>query len=286
MIDKAACIRLRQQESAQVKRFYATVRAEDPLAQMVHLPTLLPLKPVNYIVVSAEPSLGFATNKSDRDIEAMVAGGYRNFMHSWEDFILHHCLKKKLRSYYATSISKAALQAKSAQSWRDRFLHESLPTFLQEVELLSSKDAVIIPVGSRAARFLEQATLPRPVASPLMHFSRTASRWRSRLPDAHPEAYAAFAERLETIQLIRSADHTLMTLFQIEESIFGNPVPYDLIQERLAYLKESKAGLSESRKQLLFTYLTQLDEQLSPVTTDRAFYEGYDLLALVGLGGL
>ena len=86
MIDKAECIRLREREEAQVQQFYATLRAEDPEARMVHLPTLLPLKPVPYIVVSAEPSLSFAKDKSDWGVEAMVAGGYRNFMHSWEDF--------------------------------------------------------------------------------------------------------------------------------------------------------------------------------------------------------
>lgn len=262
MIDKAECLRLREREEAQVQQFYATLRAEDPEARMVHLPTLLPLKPVPYIVVSAEPSLGFAKDKSDWGVEAMVAGGYRNFMHSWEDFILHHCLKKKLRNYYATSISKAALDAQNSDHWRDVFLKASLPTFLHEVELLSTPDAVILPLGNRTAQFLAEVDVPRTVAKPLIHFSRTASRWRSRLPEAHPEAYQTFAKDLEPIQLIRSADHTLMTLYQMEASIFGTPVPYDLIQNRLDYLRDSKAGLSESRKQLIFTYFMQLDERI------------------------
>lgn len=255
MIDKAACVRLRAQEVDVLQQLQQSLAPE---GFVTYLPSLLPLKPVDYVIVSPEPSLSWAKNKSHTEIERLVSVGYRNFMYSWEDFILHHCLKKQLRLYHLTSISKAAV-AQPREENVDT-LQPWLPRFREELALVSTPQTRLIPLGQKAAELLQGLDLPYPVTEPLMHFARTASRWRARLPEQYPEEYAALAAQLQPIHLIRSADHTLMTSFQIEERLFGTPVPYELIQNRLSYLKDSKAGLSESRKQLLFTYLKQLDE--------------------------
>lgn len=258
MIDPAACAHLREQEMAVLRQLQHSLDE----GHIAYLPSLFPLKRVDYVIVSPEPSLSWAKNKSPHEIEMLVAAGYRNFMYSWEDFILHHCLKKQLRLYHLTSISKAAV-AQTQEASLDT-LQAWLPSFREELALVSTPDTQLIPLGQKAAELLQSLDLPYPVTEPLIHFARMASRWRSRLPSQYPEAYAEQAAQWQPIQLIRSADHTLMTLFQIEERNFGTPIPYDLIQNRLSYLKDSKAGLSESRKQLIFTYLKQLEHLRRP----------------------
>ncbi len=254
MIDTAACTHLRAKEVEVLRQLQQSLGAEE---RVTYLPSLLPLKPVDYVIVSPEPSLSWAKNKSLTEIERLVSVGYRNFMYSWEDFILHHCLKKQLRLYHLTSISKAAVAQSREESGNS--LQPWLPCFREELALVSRPQTRLIPLGQKAAELLQALDLPYPVTEPLMHFARTASRWRARLPEQYPEEYAALAAQWQTLHLMRSADHTLMTSFQIEARLFGTPIPYDLIQNRLSYLKDSKAGLSESRKQLMFTYFKQLD---------------------------
>ena len=78
----------------------------------VFLPNPEPLRPVEYIFVCMEPSLG-RWARSANEARAKVEAGFRNFLSSIEDFILHFCIQQYLceptQRYHITDLSKGAM---------------------------------------------------------------------------------------------------------------------------------------------------------------------------------
>ena len=54
----------------------------------IYLPNFTPHAPVDYVLVGMEPSLGRWAMTAD-EARVRIAAGFRNFMWSSEDFILH-----------------------------------------------------------------------------------------------------------------------------------------------------------------------------------------------------
>ena len=79
---------LRQKEAQLVEQIRGEIRLSEPEALVAYLPNFMPPKPVEYIVLAMEPSMAWA--KTEEEAQQQVNKGYRNFMHSWEDFLLHH----------------------------------------------------------------------------------------------------------------------------------------------------------------------------------------------------
>ncbi|PIQ27821.1 hypothetical protein COW36_09380 [bacterium (Candidatus Blackallbacteria) CG17_big_fil_post_rev_8_21_14_2_50_48_46] len=248
---------LRQKEAQLVEQIRGEIRLSEPEALVAYLPNFMPPKPVEYIVLAMEPSMAWA--KTEEEAQQQVNKGYRNFMHSWEDFLLHHCLKTDLPSYHITDISKAAMTVKNAGIWRDQLYPQWMDLLCQEIELVGAENAVIIPLGAKVEDYLQGKILPRPIAAKMMHFSGNAAKYRKDIPAGFPEEYEEFSKK-QTIQiLLESAEERLKKLFQTENQIFETPTPQKLIDDRISVLSK-KEGVSESRKQLMFTYFKQLTE--------------------------
>lgn len=248
---------LRQKEAQLVEQIRGEIRLSEPDALVAYLPNFMPPTKVEYIVLAMEPSMAWA--KTEEEAQKQVKTGYRNFMHSWEDFLLHHCLKTYLPSYHITDVSKAAMTVKNAGIWRDRLYPQWLDLLRQEIELVGTENAVIIPLGAKVEEYLEGKILPKPTAAKMMHFSGNAAKYRKDIPSEFPEEYGEFSKDQTTQMLLESAEERLKTLFQAENQIFESPIPQKLITDRISYLSK-KAGASESRKQLMFTYFKQLNE--------------------------
>jgi hypothetical protein len=63
----------------------------------VFLPNLEPSRPMEYLLIGMEPSLG-RWARSREEANAKVEAGFRNFVSSIEDFILHFCVRHYLCS--------------------------------------------------------------------------------------------------------------------------------------------------------------------------------------------
>ncbi|PKL78235.1 MAG: hypothetical protein CVV27_03595, partial [Candidatus Melainabacteria bacterium HGW-Melainabacteria-1] len=123
------------------------------------------------------------------------------------------------------------------------------------------------PLGGEVDRYLNAQLLPRPLAPKAMHYSQTAVRWRNNLPALYPAEYQAFCETLSRDALEASVEERLRTYFGNEDRYLGAPLPERLIQDTMSRLK-AKDCLTESRKQLMFTYFKQF-EALKPVALRR-----------------
>jgi hypothetical protein len=78
----------------------------------VFLPNPEPPSPVHYVLICMEPSLGWWAQSADH-ARSRVEAGFRNFLFSIEDFILHFCVRRYLcgpaERYHMTDFSKGAM---------------------------------------------------------------------------------------------------------------------------------------------------------------------------------
>jgi hypothetical protein len=83
----------------------------------IFVPNPEPLGPVDYVFICMEPSLGRWAPSPDV-ARAKVEAGFRNFVFSIEDFILHFCIKQYLceptQRYLITDWSKGAMLVEQA----------------------------------------------------------------------------------------------------------------------------------------------------------------------------
>jgi hypothetical protein len=72
----------------------------------VYLPNFTPAGPVDAVLIGMEPSLG-RWARTAAEAAPKIAAGFRNFMWSPEDFILHYAVRRSLCSaggtYHVTS---------------------------------------------------------------------------------------------------------------------------------------------------------------------------------------
>ena len=78
----------------------------------IFLPNPEPEGPVQYVLICMEPSLGRWARSTDQ-ARSKVEAGFRNFLSSIEDFILHLCVRRYLcapeQRYHITDVSKGAM---------------------------------------------------------------------------------------------------------------------------------------------------------------------------------
>src|SRR4051812_6720269 len=105
----------------------------------VFLPNPEPLGPVEYVFVCMEPSLGRWARSPD-EARARVEAGFRNFVFSIEDFILHFCIKHYLCEgtgrYHVTDLSKGAMPIKRASIARSDRYERWYELLVEEVDLV------------------------------------------------------------------------------------------------------------------------------------------------------
>jgi hypothetical protein len=61
----------------------------------IFLPNPEPEGPADYVFIGMEPSLGRWARSAD-EARSKVAAGFRTFLYSIEDFILHFCIRRYL----------------------------------------------------------------------------------------------------------------------------------------------------------------------------------------------
>lgn len=193
--------------------------------ESVYLPTVVPSGPVDFVLVAMEPSMG---GKSKEEMQRWIDEGARNFCNSPEDFILHFCARNYLcrngETYHVTDLAKGAMPTKATAAGNAEKYEDWYPLFEKELKLIAQPNARIISIGKEVGRFLSGKRL-RGHAGTILHYSPQAIPHRRRAIVGRKAEYEQFASSLRELPKGESCSEP-----------------------------QKAIPLSESRKQLAFTY--------------------------------
>ena len=131
----------------------------------VFLPNPEPLGTVQYILICMEPSLDRWARSADH-ARSRVEAGFRNFLFSIEDFILHFCIRRYLcgpsERYHITDFSKGAMLVKHSGFARTQRYDRWYSLLQQEIDLCANRSTGIVAVGKRVAEELTRRDFRRP----------------------------------------------------------------------------------------------------------------------------
>ena len=210
----------------------------------VFLPNPEPAGPVEYILICMEPSLGRWARSAD-EARAGVEAGFRNFLFSIEDFILHFCVRRFLRErgqrYHITDFSKGAMLDKHAGGARGERYGKWYELLKEEIDLMATPDASIIAVGKAVTKHLKQCKFPRDFTE-VIHYSPLAAKNRR-------ERLAGYEDRFRTFKDSVSLEDVLATARDVLKE---SRVPAEF--QSAALSRVGRSQLSTSRLQLIFIY--------------------------------
>src|SRR6185436_10046184 len=142
-------------------RMKALAKAESD----VYFPNPEPSGRVDYIFVCMEPSLGGGWAADPSKAKAAMEAGFRNFVNSFEDFLLHFSIRRYLcnpgERYHVTDWSKGAMTTRAASVDRGQRYTRWYGLLLEELELVAKPEARLFAVGSEVARNLTKNAFPR-----------------------------------------------------------------------------------------------------------------------------
>jgi hypothetical protein len=210
----------------------------------VFLPNTKPAGPVNYVLICMEPSLARWACSAD-EARSKVEAGFRNFLFSMEDFILHFCARRYLckpqERYHITDLSKGAMLVKRAGLTRVERYDRWYPLLLEEIDLVAYPNAGIVTVGKVVSRHLEERDFQRSF-TPVIHYSGQAGSARNAGIAGREDSFHAFRESVSLEDVVATA----------EEVLRASCVPADIYDDTLQRLGRSQ--LTASRKKLIFNY--------------------------------
>jgi hypothetical protein len=210
----------------------------------VFLPNPEPPSPVHYVLICMEPSLGWWAQSADH-ARSRVEAGFRNFLFSIEDFILHFCVRRYLcgpaERYHMTDFSKGAMLVDRAGLARIQRYDRWYALLQEEIDLCATASAGIVAVGNVVSQHLTRRSFRRPFTR-VIHYSSQAGPARSAGVVGREESFQAFMGSVSLEDLVATAEVALKAAH----------VPSEICDETLSRL--AKNQLTTSRQQLIFNY--------------------------------
>ena len=184
-----------------------------------------------------EPSLG-RWAPTPEAASKRIAEGFRNFIYSLDDFILHYCASQYLcrdgQSYIVTDVSKGAMLVKgcAAKERTERYSrwHHLLT---DELELLLRPSGQVVAVGTAVTRHLQEHGFRH--FSSIMHYSRRTGAGRDAVIVGREDEFLAYRDTVSQSDMIDKAER-----YMVESSI-----PSSIRAKTLARL--SVGTLTDSR---------------------------------------
>jgi len=209
----------------------------------VYLPNPKPAGPVPYVFICMEPSLGRWADSAG-DARSKVESGFRNFLYSIEDFILHFCIDRYLcgpdERYHITDLSKGAMLVQHAGKDRKVRYRRWYSLLEEELRLVARPDATIFAVGKAVDEYLSDQGMASVIR--ILHYSPQAGKQRNRLVQDHEESFEVFRSAVTHQDVLKTAKHVLQR----------SPMPQRCIEQTISRLNNRE--LTESRKKLMFIY--------------------------------
>jgi hypothetical protein len=210
----------------------------------VFLPVPEPEGPADYVLIGMEPSLGWWARSAD-EARSKVEAGFRNFLFSIEDFILHFCVRHYLcgpaERYHITDLSKGAMLVDRAGVARVERYGRWYGLLQEEIDLVATPNAGIVAVGNVVARHLERRRFERRFTR-VVHYSSQAGRARRAGIIGREDSFKAFTGSVSLDNLVATARNVLRSA----------RVPAVMRDETLSRLERSQ--LTTSRHELIFNY--------------------------------
>jgi hypothetical protein len=210
----------------------------------VYLPVVEPEGLAPYVLIGMEPSLGWWARSAD-EARSKVERGFRNFLFSIEDFILHFCIQHYLcgpgERYHLTDLSKGAMLVDHANVARVERYDRWFGLLQEEIDLVATPNALIVAIGEAVATHLRRRCFPRPFTQ-ILHYSGQAGRARHTGIRGHEQRFRDFLGSVSMDDLNTTAQH----LFEAAR------VPREIRDEAL--LRLASTQLTASRQALIFNY--------------------------------
>lgn len=218
----------------------------------IFLPNPAPSGPVDYALVCMEPSLG-RWAASPAIASEKIEAGFRNFMYSLEDFILHYCASRYIcgegQRYFVTDVSKGAMLVNRAGKERVERYNRWHDLLTDELDLLLRPSGRVIAVGNAVAKHFRDRGLR---VSTIMHYSGQAAAGRNAAIVGREEEFKAYRDSVTLRDVVENAEHYMLAC----------GIPEHIRAETLARL--SMAALTHSRRKLMFVYKTAFEGMQSP----------------------
>ena len=219
----------------------------------VFLPNPEPLGTVQYVLICMEPSLGWWARSADH-ARSRVEAGFRNFLFSIEDFILHFCVRRYLcgpaERYHITDFSKGAMLVDHAGLARIQRYDRWYALLQEEIDLCASPSAGIVAVGNDVAQHLARRGFRRPFTR-VIHYSGQAGLARSAVVVGREDSFQAFSGSVSLEDVVATAEDVLKAAH----------VPSEIRDDTLSRL--AKSELTTSRQQLIFNYKVAFESMRS-----------------------
>lgn len=232
------------------ERMKALAEADGP----IFLPNPEPLGTVQYVLICMEPSLGRWSRGSADYARSRVEAGFRNFLFSIEDFILHFCVRHYLcgpaERYHITDISKGAMPVDHASLARIQRYDRWYALLQEEVELCASPSAGIVAVGKVVSQHLARRGFRRPFTR-VIHYSSQATLARRAGLVGREDNFQAFSGSVSLEDVVATAEDVLKAAH----------VPSEIRGDTLSRLGMSQ--LNTSRQQLIFNYKVAFESMRS-----------------------
>jgi hypothetical protein len=211
----------------------------------IFLPNPEPEDPVQFVLICMEPSLGRWARSEDQ-ARSRVQAGFRNFVSSIDDFILHFCIQRYLcgpgQRYHITDLSKGAMVVERASRARFQRYDRWYALLQEEIDLVATPSARIIAVGNVVAEHLERRGFPRPFTR-IIHYSSLAGSARSAGIIGREDSIEAFRDSVSLEDVVATA----------EDVLIAARIPAEICDETLSRLA-GKSRLSASNQKLIFIY--------------------------------
>jgi hypothetical protein len=229
---------------AEYRRLEQRMKALAEAEGDVFLPSSEPRGLADFVLIGMEPSFG-PWARSHADARSKVEAGFRNFLSSFEDFILHFCARRYLcapaQRYHITDLSKGAMLVDRAGLARYSRYDRWFKLLEEEIDLVSRQNTHFIAVGSAVAAYLARAGFTRPFTQ-IIHYSRQAANARKEAATRDRKGFTSFVGSVSLSDITETAGAVLREA----------DVPDGLREQTLARLR--KGRLSESRLHLIFSY--------------------------------
>ena len=177
----------------------------------VFLPNPEPLGPVHYVLICMEPSLGRWACTAEH-ARSRVEAGFRNFLFSIEDFILHFCVRWFLceseQRYHITDLSKGAMLVNRAGLARIQRYDRWYALLQEELDLCATASAGIVAVGNVVFQHLARRGFRRPFTR-VIHYSSQAGPARSAGIVGREDSFQAFRGSVSLEDVVATAEAAL-----------------------------------------------------------------------------
>jgi hypothetical protein len=215
----------------------------------IFLPNPKPSGPVDYALICMEPSLGRWAPTPEIASER-IKEGFRNFIYSLEDFILHFCASRYLcgegERYFVTDVSKGAMLVDRAGTERAERYNRWHSLLEEELALLLHESGSMIVVGNAVKKhFLDRGIRE---FTTIMHYSGQAAAGRNAAIRGKEKDFGEFRGTVSLGDVINNADEYMQSC----------GIPWGIrteVRERL-----SSTSLTDSRQKLMFIYKTAFEE--------------------------